>query len=354
MTDKRKIIMDVDTGSDDAVALIMAMLDEHFDLLGICSVNGNVEVKLTTDNSLKVVELCGKQDQVQVYRGADLPIASTLMPWTPQSTGIFSEGTLLYDKHPCGMPHREGRDMGDKIPMHPDRLELPAPKIHEADQSAVVWLIETLMACEDHEVTLIPVGPMTNIGLALRADPRIVNKIREIVLMGGGHLTNNVSPATEFNVWADPEAMEIILQSGCKVTLVSLDATHSAYLTEEQAKKITAIGSAPAKFVGELIEHRISAYAQRDTDMRDYKGAPVHDALAVCAALHPEVLTEVLHCNCHTDISRGYAYGQTIVDRRFTTEPEPKNAYFALKADGEYFFNWMYDVLRKDQESRAL
>ena len=111
MADKRKIIMDVDTGSDDAIALIMAMLDERFDLLGICTVNGNIEVKLTTDNSLRVVECCDKQNQVKVYRGSDLPICSTLLPWTAQSTGIQSEASLLYGPlRP--IPRREGVSTG--------------------------------------------------------------------------------------------------------------------------------------------------------------------------------------------------------------------------------------------------
>lgn len=352
MEEKRKIIMDVDTGTDDAVALIMAMLDEKVDLLGICSVNGNVGVELTTDNSLRVVELCEKQDTVKVYCGCEAPIASTLMPWTPQSTGIRSEGSIIYNDY-HSMARRDMNKNGGKVPMHPDTLPLPEPTIKEGNESAVVWLINTLMAAEDNEITVIPVGPMTNIGVAMRAEPRICKKIREIVLMGGGHMVNNVSPATEFNIWADPEAAEIILHSGVKVTFVSLDATHSAYITEEQAKRIKEIGTKPADFVGDLILHRILAYGQRDVDMHDYKGAPVHDALAVCAVLYPEVLTEVLHTNVHVDISRGYAYGQTIVDRRLTQDEEPKNAYFALKADGSYFYEWMYSVLCKDKERRG-
>lgn len=98
--------MDVDTGSDDAVALVMAMLDKGFDLLGICSVNGNIEVKLTTDNSLRTVECCGKQDQVKVYKGCDLPLVSTLTPWSPQSTGIQS--WALINEPPRKTPAEQG------------------------------------------------------------------------------------------------------------------------------------------------------------------------------------------------------------------------------------------------------
>ena len=352
MEDKRKIIMDVDTGSDDAIALVMAMLDEHFDLLGICSVNGNIEVKLTTDNSLRVVECCDMQDEVKVYKGCDLPMVSTLMPWTPQSTGIRSEGDLIRKEFRPN-PRREGTRAGNKE-VHPEHLPLPEPKIKEAKESAVVWLINTLLEAEDGEVTLIPVGPLTNIAVAMRADPRIIPKIKEIVIMGGGHLVNNASPAAEFNIWVDPEAMEVVLQSGCKITMVPLDATHEAYVTVEQSKKIRAIGTKPAILVADLIEQRTVGYAQSDAEMKALEGAPLHDALAVCAVLYPDVLKNVLHCNCHVDVSGGYAYGQTIVDRRERVNPEPINCYFALGADREMFYNWIVDVLQKDKERRGL
>ena len=336
--EKRKIIMDVDTGSDDAIALVMAMLDEHFDLLGICAVNGNIEVKLTTDNSLRVVECCDKEDTVKVYKGCDLPIASTLMPYTAQSVRPI--------------PRREGMRAGPNE-VHPEHLPLPEPKIKEGEESAVVWLINTLLASEDGEVTLIPVGPLTNIAVALRADPRIIPKIKEIMIMGGGHLVNNSSPAAEFNIWCDPEAMEIVTQAGCKVTMVPLDATHEAYVTVEEAKRIREIGTKPAILVADLVQQRTTGYARNDADMKARGGAPLHDALAVCAVIHPEVLKNVLHCNMHTDISRGFAYGQTIIDRRIRVTPEPLNTYFALGADKEYFYNWLIDVLEKDKARRG-
>ena len=337
--EKRKIIMDVDTGCDDAVALVMAMLDEHFDLLGITAVNGNIEVKLTTDNSLRCVEACDKQGQVKVYKGCDLPIASTLMPWTAQSLRPF--------------PTREGT-RNNALAVHPDHLPLPEPTITAERDSAVVFIINTLLDAEDGEITLVPVGPLTNIAVAMRADPRIIPKIKEIMIMGGGHEVNNSSPAAEFNIWADPEAMEIVLQSGCKITMVPLDATHICYVTLEEGEEIRKIGTKPAILVSDLIRQRVIGYAQNDAEMRDLKAAPLHDALAVCALVHPECLKDVLHCNCHTDISRGFAYGETIIDRRIRVNPEPKNCYFALGADKDVFVKWMTDVLKKDKIARGL
>ena len=205
-TEKTKIIMDVDTGSDDAIALVMAMLDPGFDLLGICSVNGNVEVRLTTENSLRIVEACGKQGEVRVYRGCDLPLASTLTPWTPQSTGIRSWGTK---NDPRPNPRREGMRTGDRE-VHPEHLPGPDPVIREEPISAVQFYLDTLAAAEDRSVTLVPVGPLTNIAVAMRADPRICRKIRQIVVMGGGDRVNNSSPASEFNIWVDPDRKSVV------------------------------------------------------------------------------------------------------------------------------------------------
>ena len=120
---KEKIIMDVDTGSDDAIALVMAMLDPEFELLGICSVNGNIEVKLTTDNSLRVVECCDKQGEVKVYKGCDLPMVATLTPWTSQSTGIRTPKIRNMPN-----PRREGTRAG-ATEIHPEHLPLPDPII---------------------------------------------------------------------------------------------------------------------------------------------------------------------------------------------------------------------------------
>ncbi len=343
--EKEKIILDVDTGTDDAVAIIMAMLCQDFDLLGITTVNGNVELKLTTDNTLRVVDYCGMGDKVKVVQGCDLPLVSTLLPWTPQSTGIMT----AYTKNDIRcIPRREGMRTGAE--MHGDHLPLPETTLKPIEKSAVIWLVETLLEAEDHSITLIPVGPLTNIAVAMRADPRITKKIKRIVLMGGGYLVNSRTPAAEFNIWADPEAAEIVLQSGCDITFVPLDATHSAYITTEQAEKIRAIGTKEAEFVASTILGRIKGYVNRDRDMSQYDGAPIHDALAVCAVLHPEVLTEVIECNCHVDISGGYAYGQTILDRRELKNGEPKNCKFALKADREMFFEWMENILKNSAD----
>ena len=324
MSDKRKIIMDVDTGSDDAVALILAMLDEDLDLLGITSVNGNLEVKLTTENSLRMVEFLGLQDKIKVYKGADLPLVSTLLPTTPQSE--------------WPIPVRE--ENAPKELHHASHIPTPTFTTHEDDMSAALWLIKTLRAAEDGEITLVPVGPLTNIAIAMRADPRIIPKIREIFIMGGG-IRGNMNPVAEFNVWVDPEALEIVLQSGCRITMVSL--------TVADAERIRSIGTEPAKMAADLIlKYGTAAYLAGEGENVQI---PIHDALAVCSVLHPEVL-ETIDCSVHTDISRGWAYGETLIDRRMVGR-YPDNAKFAIGADRKMFVDWIIDVLEKDKARKA-
>ncbi len=334
--DKIKVIMDVDTGTDDAVALCMAMLADEFDLLGITAVNGNVEVKCTTDNSLRVVECCEKQGKVNVYKGADLPLVCTLNPHSPQSLEPI--------------PFREG--MEKEYVMHNFHLPLPKPKIKESDKCATVFLIETLLASKDHEVVICPVGPMTNIALALRSCPDIAKKIKKIVLMGGGHDIVNTTSAAEFNIFADPEAMEIILQSGIDVTFVPLDATHHALINDVQAKEILEIGTPAAKLIHDVVMERIEHYAKRDKDMKELMATPVHDALAIMAVAHPEVLKDVRECHCTIDCSNGVGSGRTIFDLRDRNVPVPPNCKVALSADNEMFVNWVKEVLIKDKEKR--
>ncbi len=328
--DRTKVILDVDTGSDDAIALCAALLSEELDVLGICTVGGNVEVKNTTDNTLRVVECCGRPD-VKVYRGAALPLASTLEPWSLQAQEL---------------PRKEGVK-NQQTAVHTDHLPLPPTHLKAEEKSACAFLLETLLAAKDGEITLVPVGPMTNLALAIRADERILPKIRQVVMMGGSHDVYPVTQASEFNVWADPEAVEIVLQSGVPVTMVSLDATSHACLDRQQAQQLREIGSAPAAFCAALIEHRLHASAAEGDADGTGVGAAIHDALAVCAVVHPEVLTETVYTSCHVDLGHGYAYGETVLGRNYKFSEMPKNCLYAKSADSEYFFDWLYSVLKK-------
>ena len=328
--EKIKMILDVDTGSDDAIAIVAALLSPEIELLGITTVTGNVNIDNVTDNTLRVVECCGKPE-VGVYRGAALPMVSTLVPWGLQAAQI---------------PRRERAE--GELAVHPDHLPLPAPTIKEQQKRAVSWIIDTLLQQEDKSVTLCPVGPMTNIALALRADERIAKKIKNVVMMGGTHNVCAPTQAAEFNVWVDPEALEVVLQSGLEVTMVSLDATAFALLDEAQAAAIRAVGTEPAKLVASMIENRLeAAFSKQEEDGNgdNSVGAAIHDALAVCAAVHPEVLTRVEHTSCHVDLGRGFAYGDTVIGRNYKMETLPKNCYYAWEADSAFFADWLVKLL---------
>lgn len=336
--DREKIILDVDTGSDDAVAIVCAMLSKEIELLGITTVGGNVELKNTTDNTLRVVEMCGGKDKIPVFKGCELPLASTLVPW-----GI--QGQTL--------PHYE-KPLGKSAKVHPDHLPLPKATMKEQDKRAAIWIVEKLLEMPDKSVTIVPVGPQTNIALAIRADDRILRKIKRVVMMGGTHNTYPPTQGAEFNVWVDPEAVEIVLTSGLDVTMVSLDATSDACLTHEQTDNIRKIGTRPASFIAEMIEQRLFA---SNSTLGNTKGkivgAALHDPLAVCAAVHPEVLTDIWHTSCHIDLGRGYAYGETVLGRNYRTMEDeegrtidlPVNCHFARKADSDFFYNWLYNTL---------
>ena len=325
--ERETVILDVDTGSDDAVAIVCAMLGEEYDLLGITTVGGNVDLEHTTDNTLRVVDACG--GGVPVHMGSELPLASTLVSW-----GI--QGMTL--------PHNEKNNTFSSF--HPDQLPLPAAVSKPQEPRAAVWLIETLLAQPDHSVTLIPVGPETNIALAIRADDRILKKIKRVVLMGGSHDVYYPTQAAEFNIWADPEAAEILLSSGLDITMVSLDATANVLLSAEQSEMIRAIGTVPAVFVADMIDQRLKASGNN-------AGAALHDPLALCAAVHPEVLTDVWDTSCHIDLGRGYAYGETVLGRNYMQVKDEdgilhgvaQNVHYTRKADRDFFFRWLYGIL---------
>ena len=329
---KRKLIMDVDTGSDDACALIMALMSPEFDVLGMTTVNGNREVYLTTLNTLRVKELL--QAKAPVFKGCEYPLVST----------------LTLGRKP-NIPWREGKMTGIEALVHGDHLELPFPSIKEEQDPAVTWLVDTLMASQD-KVTLVPVGPLTNIAMAMSIEPRIADKIEEIMIMGGGYATNNSSAVSEYNIWVDPEAAEIVMQfverHHIKLTWVPLDATHEAYLTCEDADEIAAIGTPAAEFVAAVIKKRSRGYAN-DADMKAAAAAPIHDALAVLALLDPSVLVDVRAVNCHVDCGGGYADAQTALDLRERTTKDAPNCYFAFHADRKKFKEMIIAILKRNQ-----
>ena len=322
----RKIILDVDTGSDDAVAIMMALLSNDIDVIGICSVAGNQPIENTTENTLRVVQALGKK--VPVYRGAREPLVKSMFP-ERFIKGAKIVNDRIYDAD------------GKEIKIHRDYLDLPKATIQEESICAAEFYLQYLRNAKE-KVTLVLVGPLTNLALALMMDARIVSNIEEILIMGGGHHITNSTSAAEFNIWYDPEAAYKVINCGAKVTLVPLDATHEACVTEEDCKALEQLGTLAGKFACELCRQRILIHnAMQPLDIPD--AAAVHDALCIAYLIDPSVLSDIEHV--HVDIGFYHrAEGQTIIDQRYYTED--KNCYFAYHADRHKFVKLLMDTFR--------
>ena len=313
--DKKKIILDVDTGSDDAIAIMTAVLSDELDVLGITTVNGNRPVMNTTENTLRVLDLL--RSDIPVYRGCEEPMVAGLMP----ERQLFRKTN---DKKELG---------GKTVTYHYEFLEA--------------------LNDSDGDITIIAVGPLTNLGVAMRADPGIINKIKKLIIMGGGCRQTNTTSAAEFNIWKDPEAAQIVLTSGCEILLVPLDATHRAYVGSEESMKFRQMGTPVGIATADLLDARIQAYdLMQPIECAPYGSTPPHDALAVCAAIDETVLRDVRLCRVDVDCGGSWADGMTIVDPRVLTD-QPENVHVAFNADREKFVSMLFDILgKKNQEDR--
>ncbi|MEG1809272.1 MAG: nucleoside hydrolase [Oscillospiraceae bacterium] len=322
MEQKTKVILDCDTGSDDAVAIMLAILSDKIDLLGICTVAGNKEINFTTDNTLRVIDLLGAK--IPVYRGCHTSMVTKLYPGR---RGNYTGMTGVSDQNVDAN--------GEVIQYHTDCLPIPEPTSKERSEHAVFWLIDTLMK-SNGDIAVVPTGPLTNLAMAIRIEPRICGKIKEIVFMGGGFKTFNSTSAAEFNIWADPEAAQIVLTSGVKkVTMVPLDATHSANFTRADADELRAWGGKICPVVADLIEERVEAY-NRYQPQQLPDSAPLHDALALGYIIDTAVLRDVRFMRVDVDCGGGFADGQTICDTRAYPDRE-RNCNVALDSDRARF-----------------
>ena len=216
----RKIIIDTDPGQDDAVAILLALASPELEVLGLTAVAGNVPLALTQKNARIVCELAGRTD-IPVFAGADAPLGRTL---------VTAE-------------HVHGKTGLDGPP-------LPDPTMTLQDGHAVDFLIDQLRAHPDGEVTLVPVGPLTNIAMAFQKAPDIIGKVAEIVLMGGAYFeVGNITPAAEFNIYVDPEAADIVFKSGVPLVVMPLDVTHKALTSRARVDAFAALGNEAGRMV---------------------------------------------------------------------------------------------------------
>ncbi|MCG7504996.1 nucleoside hydrolase [Mesorhizobium retamae] len=303
MPDKRKIIIDTDPGQDDAVAILLALASPELDVLGITAVAGNVPLKLTEKNALKICELAGRRD-VKVFSGAIRPLVRP----------------LVTAEHVHGKTGLDGPD-------------LPEPTMTLREQHAVDFIVETLMREEPGTVTLCPLGPLTNVALALIREPKIAPRIKEIVLMGGGFFEGgNVTPAAEFNIYVDPHAADVVFRSGVPIVVMPLDVTHKALTTAKRVEAFRRMGSK----VGDATAALLDFFERFDEEKYGTDGGPLHDPCVIAYLLKPE-LFKGRHCNVSVETASDLTMGMTVIDWWGVTD-RAKNATVMRDIDADGFF----------------
>jgi inosine-uridine nucleoside N-ribohydrolase len=300
------ILIDCDPGHDDAIALLLALGSPEVELLGVTTVHGNQTLQKTTKNALRVLELAGRSD-IPVAAGADRPLRRELHV----ASHVHGESGL-------------------------DGPVLPEPSTAPVAQEAADFLAEKIV----DGAVLVPTGPLTNIALLLARHPDAAAKVSEIVLMGGAIAEGNMTPAAEFNVWADPEAAQAVFHSGIEVTMVGLDVTHRALLTSDDAERLRSTGKIGA-FVADLVEF-FKVY-HRET--YGWDGAPIHDAVAVAEVVQPGLVTTRLR-NVEIETVSDLCRGRTVVDLWRRTGREP-NAKVGVGIDSEGFFRLLTERIAR-------
>lgn len=307
----RKIIIDTDPGQDDAVAILLALASpEELDVLGVVAVAGNVGLAQNAINARKVVELSGRTD-VPVYAGSVRPMRRQ----------------LVTAEHVHGDTGLNGPD-------------LPDPTIPLQSQHGVDYIIDTLMNAEPRTITLCTLGPLTNIAMALVKEPRIADRIQEIVMMGGAYFeVGNITPAAEFNIYVDPEAADVVLRCGAPITMLPLDVTHQIQSTPERLDAIRGLGNR----TGEAVHAMLGFSETFDLLKYGWAGAPLHDPTVIAYLLQPD-LFEGRHCNVSIETASELTMGMTVADYWHVTG-KVRNVTYLRNGNAEGFFSLLTERL---------
>ncbi|TFD74033.1 nucleoside hydrolase [Cryobacterium sp. Sr8] len=306
-----KIILDCDPGHDDAIALLLAHGNPDIDLVAVTTVMGNQTLDKVTRNALSVARVAGITG-VPFAAGCARPLVRRI----ETAPTIHGESGL-------------------------DGPVLPEPVIRLDPRHAVDLIIDTIMAHEPGEITLVPTGALTNIALAVRKEPRIAQRVREVVLMGGGYHVGNWSATAEFNIVIDPEAAHIVFNEKWPLTMIGLDLTHQALATPAVAARIAAVGTGPARFVGELLEFFAGTYKEA----QGFDHPPVHDPCAVAYVIDPSVIA-VRRTPLDVELTGTLTLGMTVADFR-APAPADCTTQVAVDLDHEKFWSLIVDALER-------
>ena len=304
------IILDVDPGHDDALAILLAAGHPAIDLRLVTAVAGNQTLDRTLRNALAVLSVTGRRD-VPVAGGMDRPLVR------PQIVAGDIHGSTGLDGPP-----------------------LPNVTLEPLAEHGVDAIIRTLRESAE-PITLVPTGPLTNIAMLIRLAPDVLPKVREVVLMGGAIDFGNTTPAAEFNIYADPEAAHIVFSSGLPLTMVPLDVTHQTQALPERRARIAAIGTPLAALAGAWIDF----FADRYREVFGFAGPPIHDPCTVAQVIRPGLIT-TRPMYVEIDISGGPSYGRTNCDRYFSSG-KPANAQVGIGIDVEGFWDLLVEAIAR-------
>ncbi|HHR6079582.1 TPA: nucleoside hydrolase [Providencia alcalifaciens] len=306
----KKIILDCDPGHDDAIAMLLAYGNPDIDLLAVTTVAGNQTLEKVTRNARAIAEMAN-------IRG--IPFAAG------SARPLVREVEVAPDIH------------GDS---GLDGPELPTPTLPLDERHGVNLIIDTIMSHPPKTVTLVPTGALTNIALAARLEPRIVERVKEVVLMGGGYHVGNWSPVAEFNIKIDPEAAHIVFNEKWPLTMVGLDLTHQALATPEVVAKIAEVDTKCSQFVVELLDFFGKMYKQA----QGFDAPPVHDPCAVAYVIDPSVMT-TQKVPVDIELTGTLTLGMTVADFR---HPAPADCHtqVAVKLDRDKFWQMVINALK--------
>lgn len=310
------LILDCDPGHDDAVAILLAAGNPRLNLLGITTVAGNQTLQKVTRNALAVCAQAGIR--VTVAAGAARPLVR------PQLTAGEIHGT-------SGL----------------DGPVLPVPAFELDPRPAAQFIVDTVMAQPPATVHLVPIGPLTNIAMAIRLEPRIVERVKSVVLMGGAVAVHGRTPVTEFNIQADPEAAAAVFEAGWPITMVPLDLTYQALATDEVLARIGAVGGELGQFVVEMLTFFGEQYRRE----RGLPAAPVHDPCAVARLIDPTVFT-TRPAFVAIEQTGTWTWGQTVTDYRGQLG-RPNNAEVAITLDTTRFWDLVTDAIVRLQTNQG-
>ena len=311
MFSRRCVLFDTDPSPDDAVAFLAALASpDELDVLGITTVAGNVPLELTTKNALKALEL-GRCTDIPVYAGASAPLLRKLV------TAEHVHGRTGFDGY-----------------------DLPEPSTLPQAAFAPDAMVDIVMSRPARTVTLCCVAPLTNIALAMAREPRLAERLEGIVLMGGSMSeAGNITPAAEFNFYVDPEAAALVFASGAAITMIPLDCTHQALITDERLELLRCAGTS----VGDAFYHLLEFNKRFDRSKYGWAGGPLHDATVTAYLLQPDIFQGR---HVHVDIECGseLTLGASVVDWWSVTSKTP-NATVLRSIDADRYFDLIFGRL---------